>query len=61
MAAVDSGQETPWDLVQDAFRRLADGKMDGNSPLNLDSLVPMRPALLDKVNALKLAENMPFL
>ncbi|BDA40493.1 hypothetical protein COCOBI_01-1460 [Coccomyxa sp. Obi] len=48
VAAVDGGQETPWDLVQDAFRRLADGKIDGNSPLNLDSLVPMRPALLVK-------------
>lgn len=49
MGAGGNLQENPWDFVQDAFRRLADGKTDGNAPLSLESLVPVRPALLDKV------------
>ena len=36
--------------MQDAFRRLADPSVESASPLSLDTLVPGRPALLDKVS-----------
>lgn len=45
-------QENTWEFVQDAFRRLADGKPESLSPLSLELLVQGRPALLDKASRL---------
>ena len=37
--------------MQDAFRRLAEPGVDTASPLSLDTLMPGRPALFDKVSS----------
>jgi hypothetical protein len=52
-APLETGEnllETPWEFVQDAFRRLADNKPDRHSPLGFDLLAPGRPALIDKAS-----------